>query len=82
MASIGGLTSLTGLGMQAIGAAINVGRTGWNGLKNAAVQAAATALDAVVDHYFPNLPDVLSAFGGNPIDKGADAIGKRFGSCP
>jgi hypothetical protein len=81
VAAIGGGTSIVGLGMQVLGAGINFGVSGWSAFQSSAIQGAATVLDSVVDHFFPNLPDVLSAFGANPIDAGADAIGHGLGSC-
>ena len=79
VATIGGGVSMVGLGIQAVGAAYNFGVNGWSSFRSTAAQAGATVIDAVVGHFFPNLPDVLGPY--NPIDATANAIAGP-GTCP
>jgi RHS repeat-associated protein len=83
VAGAGGTITYIGLGMQAVGGVLNAARGNYGSLVSAGVQTAAAGIDALVGHFFPNLPDVLGPY--NPVDVAAESAGDRLGgggTCP
>jgi RHS repeat-associated protein len=83
VADAGGTITYVGLGMQAVGGVLNAARGNYGSLVSAGVQTAAAGIDALVGHFFPNLPDVLGPY--NPVDAAADSASDRLGggeTCP
>jgi RHS repeat-associated protein len=83
VADAGGTVTYIGLGMQAIGGALNASRGNLGSLVSAGIHTAAAGVDALVGHFFPKLPDVLGPY--NPVDVAADRASDRLGggeTCP
>jgi RHS repeat-associated protein len=77
-AEVGGTTTFVGIGLQGIGGAINAYGGNSQPLTSALLNAGAAGLNSVINHYFPNLTDLLPI---DPLGAAADRLAGE-NTCP
>jgi len=81
-AELGSTVTLFGLGMQTLGGVANAYLGNSQSLTTSALHAGAAGLNALINRYFPNLPDL---FPIDPLDAAADRLGEKLAGenrCP